>query len=111
MVDFRTIRILTLSAFLSLTEFGCQNRDEKLLNALEMAEDNRSELESVINHYTDNPEKLAASKFLIDNMPGHYSLLTRLCCGDIISGQIHLLRQIRIFQYLISVILLMKLPG
>ncbi len=39
----------------------------------ELAGDNRSELESVLNHYAKDPEKLAAARFLIENMPEHYS--------------------------------------
>ncbi|MBO7415680.1 MAG: hypothetical protein J6U22_03800 [Bacteroidaceae bacterium] len=39
-----------------------------LNNALKVAGSNRSELEAVLNHYKDNPEKLAAARFLIENM-------------------------------------------
>ena len=73
MTDFRTITILTLSVLLILSEYGCQNHDAKLLNAIEIAEDNRYELETVLMHYKDDPQKLAAARFLIENMPGHYS--------------------------------------
>ena len=38
-----------------------------------MAGKNRSELEKVLLHYQDSAEKLEAAKFLIRNMPGHYS--------------------------------------
>ena len=41
--------------------------------ALDFSGSNRSELESVLEHYKDDPEKLAAAKFLIENMPAHYS--------------------------------------
>ena len=51
---------------------GCNNRSS-LDRALELAGENRSELEAVLNHYSDNPEKLAAARFLIENMPAHYS--------------------------------------
>jgi len=37
---------------------------------------NRSQLESVLNHYRtadDNPDKLRAAEFLVENMPAHYS--------------------------------------
>lgn len=51
---------------------GCSNRSS-LDRALELAGDNRSELEAVLNHYKDNTEKLAAARFLIENMPAHYS--------------------------------------
>ena len=41
--------------------------------ALRYAGNNRSELEKVLDHYKDDPEKLAAAMFLIENMPEHYS--------------------------------------
>ena len=41
--------------------------------ALRYAGNNRSELEKVLDHYKDDPEKLAAAMFLIENMSGHYS--------------------------------------
>lgn len=41
--------------------------------ALDFAGANRSELESVLDHYKDDPEKLAAATFLIENMPAHVS--------------------------------------
>ena len=48
--------------------------EEKYLEqALEMAGDNRTELEKVLSHYSDNPERLEAAKWLISNMPMHHS--------------------------------------
>ena len=41
--------------------------------ALEQAGSNRPELEKVLEHYNDNPEKLAATQFLIENMSAHIS--------------------------------------
>lgn len=41
--------------------------------ALDFAGANRAELESVLSHYKDDPEKLAAATFLIENMPAHVS--------------------------------------
>ena len=32
-----------------------------------------TEIDFTLNHYANDPEKLAAAKFLIENMPGHYS--------------------------------------
>lgn len=55
---------------------GCAGEltpDDYLEQALELAGDNRSELEAVLDHYKDEPEKLRAARFLIENMPGHYS--------------------------------------
>ncbi|MBR4327277.1 MAG: hypothetical protein IKP73_17325, partial [Bacteroidales bacterium] len=40
---------------------------------LNFAGDSRAELQKVLDHYKDDPEKLAAAKFLIENMPAHHS--------------------------------------
>ena len=40
---------------------------------LRQAGDNRPELEAVLAHYADEPEKLAAARYLIANLPAHYS--------------------------------------
>ena len=45
--------------------------DKQLEQALSFAGTNRGELEKVLIHYADTPEKLAATQFLIMNMPGH----------------------------------------
>lgn len=55
-----------------LLTISCGN-DSKLNQALKYAGENRSELEIVLNHYSKEPEKLAAARFLIENMPAHYS--------------------------------------
>lgn len=52
---------------------ACSYNSRHLSNALKVAGDNRPELEAVLDHYKDNPEKLAAAKFLIENMPAHRS--------------------------------------
>ena len=41
--------------------------------ALDFAGSNRAELESVLDHYKDDPEQLSAAEFLIENMPAHIS--------------------------------------
>ena len=41
--------------------------------ALNFAGANRAELESVLDHYKDDPEKLAAATFFFENMPAHIS--------------------------------------
>lgn len=56
--------------------YGCTKEDfskDYLITALAMAEENRTELEAVLDHYKDEPEKLRAAQFLFENMPGHYS--------------------------------------
>ena len=50
-----------------------QGYDEALEEALELAGENRSELERVLVYYEGDGQKLEAAKFLIRNMPGHYS--------------------------------------
>lgn len=50
---------------------ACSNALDR---AIESAGSNRLELEKVIEHYkNDNPHKLRAAEFLIENMPAHYS--------------------------------------
>ena len=47
-----------------------------IADVLDSAGPNRSELEAVLNHYKtndNNPQKLRAAEFLIENMPAHYS--------------------------------------
>lgn len=61
--------ILTLTIFFS----SCNHRNDALEYAYKVAGPNRGELEAVMNHYKDDPLKLAAARFLIENMPGHYS--------------------------------------
>ena len=56
----------------ALIVVGCSNHTP-LDTALQYAGDNRPELKAVLDHYKDNPEKLAAAKFLIENMPAHRS--------------------------------------
>ena len=52
---------------------SCSRGHDALEYALRVAGDNRPELEAVLDHYKDNPEKLAAAEFLIENMPAHRS--------------------------------------
>lgn len=55
---------------------GCSEDNRYLRDALKAAGENRTELEAVLEHYrtVDNdPQKLEAAKYLIANMPGHYS--------------------------------------
>ena len=63
---------IAIAFFVTAIITGCNNRSS-LDRALELAGDNRSELEAVLNHYKDNTEKLAAARFLIENMSAHYS--------------------------------------
>lgn len=48
--------------------------DHALAKALELAGTNRPELEAVLEHYRDDSLKLEAARFLIRNMPYHFSM-------------------------------------
>lgn len=68
---------LFLFASLSLLVFGgCSKDDFYLHYALKAAGDNKGELKAVLRHYRTedkDPLKLKAAKYLIANMPAHYS--------------------------------------
>ena len=72
--------IFTLFASFFLVAFsGCSKESRHLSYTLKAAGDNKSELKAVLKHYKDvdpNPEKLAAAKYLIINMPAHFSYKT-----------------------------------
>ncbi len=67
---------IMLVVILALASCGSHNTTCKLDYALEQSGGNRIELEKVLNHYSENPVdslKLKAAKFLIENMPEHYT--------------------------------------
>lgn len=67
-------RIYLFILFIILFLACSQNQEEVMLEqALQFAGPNRSELEKVLEHYADDSLKLEAAKFLIRNMPRHYS--------------------------------------
>jgi hypothetical protein len=59
--------------FLLLITAGCTKSPSMLEQALQLSGDNRAELEKVLNHYENEPLKLKAAQFLVENMPGHVS--------------------------------------
>lgn len=63
--------VLGIIAFL----FGLSSCTSRLNKSLELAGENRKELEVVLKHFEDdpNPLKYEAAKFLIENMPYHYT--------------------------------------
>lgn len=66
--------IAILAILMSVLSVSCRTAaDSDLAEALSVAGDNRWELEAVLDHYADDPEKLEAAQILIRNMPGHYS--------------------------------------
>ena len=71
------MRNSVLSALLLMTvlSVGCTHQPS-IAYVLDSAGPNRSELEAVLSHYKtndNNPQKLRAAEFLIQNMPAHYS--------------------------------------
>lgn len=53
---------------------ACVPQNDRILSlALDCAGENRQELKKVLHHYKNDPEKLAAARFLIVNMPYHYT--------------------------------------
>lgn len=52
---------------------ACSHDSMKLFQALKQSGPNRPELEKVLSHYADDTLKLKAARFLIENMPGHYT--------------------------------------
>lgn len=54
-----------------LTCLGCGDR--KLTMSLEFSRDNRESLQTVLDTYSNAPEKLEAAKFIIKNLPHWYS--------------------------------------
>ena len=69
--------IYALFALFLLVAFsGCSKDDLYLHYALKAAGENKSELKAVLKHYRKvdkDPQKLEAAKYLIANMPAHYS--------------------------------------
>jgi hypothetical protein len=69
-----SMRKIVITLFFSVLFLSCKRTD--LECALQLAGENRQELEKVLGHYSQNPAdslKLKAAIFLIENMPGHYS--------------------------------------
>lgn len=68
------MRTLLKFLVLDFLLISCSNNKISLCCALKSAGDNRTQLEYVLDHYkNDNPEKYAAARYLIKNMPAHYS--------------------------------------
>lgn len=64
---------LIITFFLFLL-WGCTSEVDKRVEAvLSISGSNRTELETVLNHYKNEPQKLKAAKFLIANMRYHHS--------------------------------------
>lgn len=69
----KKVFITGINILLAVFLIACASSDSKRLEqALLFAGDNRGELEKVLSHYENNPEKLEAARFLIRNMPRWY---------------------------------------
>ena len=69
---------------------SCIQQESQLEQAISQSGDNHIELEKVLLHYSVNQSdslKLKAAKFLIENMPGPYSILS----DDLSTSKQHLL--------------------
>lgn len=75
MKTYERIQILILHILIFVLCSACvTDKDTRYLNeALELAGDNRAELEKVLSHYSENPEKYEAACWLIANMPMHHT--------------------------------------
>ena len=69
-----TAKSLLIALFALTTLAACTSREPDYLEqSLQLAGENRGELEKVLEHYKGHPQKLAAARFLIENMPAQYS--------------------------------------
>ena len=64
---------IILAGLLSSCASSAPDESEAVNNVLDKSGHNRGELEKVLRHYSDDSLKLAAARWLIVNMPGHYS--------------------------------------
>ena len=60
--------------FMSNVLLACKENSVSLTQAFDMAGENRKELQKVLDHYNNNPQKLKAASFLISNMINKFSL-------------------------------------
>ena len=66
-------RNIIIALLLSSLCFSACNQDKLLKITIERSGKNKAELEKVLEHYKNEPEKLEAAKFLIRNMSVHVS--------------------------------------
>ncbi len=73
---FFKVLIVFFTCFSTVLIVSCDNRGKKLESALKHAGANKVELLKVIDHYQKDPAdslKLKAARYLIENMPYHFS--------------------------------------
>ena len=66
--------ILASLPLVALLACSCSTQVDGLEYALQQAGENRTELEKVLQHYADDPQKLQAAEYLITYMPWHHSM-------------------------------------
>ena len=70
----KSIFISRINILLAIFLMACNSQnDKKLEQALERAKENRQELEKVLDHYKKDSTKLAAARFLIENIILHWN--------------------------------------
>lgn len=72
-IEYNAMKTFVYILVIPLLLSGCCQKDPQLERALVLAKNNRHELEKALAFYKDDSLKLEAAKFLIRNMPGHYS--------------------------------------
>ena len=67
--------VLLIVTLIFLISFSCCNK--RIEQVLDAAKENRNEIEEVLEHFKNEPDELKnkAAKFLIENMPYHYSFV------------------------------------
>ena len=69
-----TLSKISIIIFSVIFICSCSSQKDKWLEqALQFSGKNRGELEKVLHHYTNDPEKQEAARFLISNMPRWYA--------------------------------------
>lgn len=68
-----SLSLVGLLSVVSCGSFNMSPEDKHLERALKMAGENRRELEKVLDHYSGDPERYEAARWLISNMPLHHS--------------------------------------
>lgn len=72
----RNLHLIFFILFISISFYSCNNGKAKLDAALELAGENRAELEKVLTLYSSESKdslKLKAAEYLIENMPYHFT--------------------------------------
>lgn len=70
-LKYNNHRLVIYLFVLLIPIYSC--KESKLERALKFAGENRNELEKTLKHYENEPIKLKAARFLIENMPSHFS--------------------------------------